>query len=497
MIPVIIAGAMAVGGGIAHHKAKKTNEEAEAIIAEAEDLYEEQKEELENTTNEAKKAMTSLGQNKQKVLKTSMVRFLRGWERIKDIQFTESNAITEIQNFTISTADVVEINSLVTNNNASFKAGASGAAAGGFIAIAAGSVAVPVVAVFTAAPALLFSGLSKCKQAQENYENALVTKYQVEEAVEKMKTSQTLYKAITKRSEMFETLLLELDLLFSRCAYALDRLTRKKNRQIKKIKTLDVFTEEEIKLFSITRSLAGAIKSILDTPILNEKGSLAKGWDSKYKEVEASIPSFSSDVKLIENKGIVPASAPKITLKESKSTGDLAKEIIRNLFGLLLSFAGAGCFYYFFNNQQITYSPDCIFYSCIILTICLLLFIKADNSYSFFRIIRNLTCIGLSILATMGMLILSNYIGPTKFWIDLLIGFIAFLCFGFFYNLLDTHRLNILRLLVKLLGFIVLMAAANLLAGYSIVKWPGFLSIAFLVLSIIASFLSENRALDA
>lgn len=497
MIPVIIAGAMAVGGGIAHHKAKKTNEEAEAIIANAEILYDEEKEELEISTNKAKKAMTSLGQSKQKVLKTSMVRFLRGWERIKDIQFTESNAITEIKNFTISTADVVQINSLVNINTSSFKAGASAAAAGGFVAIAAGSVAVPVVAVFTAAPALLFSGLSKCKKAQENYENALVTKYQVEEAVEKMKTSQTLYKAITKRSEMFESLLLELDLLFSRCAYALDKLTRKKNRQIKKMKTENVFTEEELKLLAVTRSLAGAIKAILDTPILTEKGSLSKGWDSKYKEIESTVPSFSTDVKLIENKGVVPSVAPKISRKESKSMGDLAKEIIRNIFGLLLSFAGAGCFYYFFNNQQITYSTNSTFYSSIVLTICLLLFIKADSSYSFFRIIRNLSCIGLSILATMGMLILSNFIGPTKFWVDILIGFIAFLCFAFFYNLLDTHRSNILRLLVKFFGFILLMAAANLLAGYSIIKWPGFLSIAFLVLSMIASFVSENWILDA
>ena len=226
MIPILVAGAAALGGGVAHYKANKKNKEANAILLQAQELYENEKQILTGTENKAKSAMVSLGKSKKHVLETSIMRFLRGWERIKDIQFIESDAISEIKDFSVDEAEVLEIRNMVNIYKSTAKSTASGAAAGGIAAIAAGTMSVPVFAAFTAAPALLFSGLSANKKANENYENAMVTKYQAEEAVEKMKTSETLYNSIAKRSDMFENLLLELDLLFSRCAYSLDKLTK-------------------------------------------------------------------------------------------------------------------------------------------------------------------------------------------------------------------------------------------------------------------------------
>ena len=70
---------------------------------------ENEKQILTGTENKAKSAMVSLGKSKKHVLETSIMRFLRGWERIKDIQFIESDAISEIKDFSVDEALPIQI----------------------------------------------------------------------------------------------------------------------------------------------------------------------------------------------------------------------------------------------------------------------------------------------------------------------------------------------------------------------------------------------------
>lgn len=491
MIPLLIAGVAAIGGGIAHSKAKKTNEEANEILEYAKVLYEKEKEILLKAENDSKDAMVSLGKVKTYVLNTSVMQFLRGWERIKTVKFNESEAIFELKNFTIKEADVLDIREMLNIYENSVKSSAAGVAVGGLAAVAAGSLSVPVVAVFAAAPALLFSGLNANKKAKENYENALVVKYQSEEAVEKMKTTEVLYNAIAKRSEMFENLLAELNLMFSKCAYSLDKLTKKKYKYICKGKTENLFTENELKLLAITRSLAGAVKSVLDTPILSADGELSEEWDAHYNEIESNISSFETKVKAIEHTGTVVTKVPEQAYTENSNNGNSVREVIRNIFAILGTFICGGAFNYYYNNKNFGLSPNSILYTATIMTTCLLLLLKSNNRYFFFRLIRDAACLGLSVLATKWMLLVSKVLGPTSFKDDLIPGIISFLVLGLFASLSDKWKSNIISLLLKISTFVFFAEVAYLLAGTSVVKWPGFLSVSYFILAICIAFMNE------
>lgn len=72
---------------------------------------------------------------------------------------------------------------------------------------------------------------------------------------------------------MLNELLIELNTMFSQCTSLLDGVTKKKMGFFKN-KTIDAkkLSEDELKLIAATRSLAGAVKSVIDMPILTSEG---------------------------------------------------------------------------------------------------------------------------------------------------------------------------------------------------------------------------------
>lgn len=66
----VVAGILGTGG---HLSAKETNEEAQRISEDAQDLYNDAKASLEKMQNETKKSLVKLGYAKKYVLDTSMV----------------------------------------------------------------------------------------------------------------------------------------------------------------------------------------------------------------------------------------------------------------------------------------------------------------------------------------------------------------------------------------------------------------------------------------
>ena len=84
-IPLILAGAAAIAGGIGHFKAKKMNEEAQRTIERAEDLYESTKRKLYNSQETMEEFLILLGNNKKFVLDTSMEQFISSYDKIKNV----------------------------------------------------------------------------------------------------------------------------------------------------------------------------------------------------------------------------------------------------------------------------------------------------------------------------------------------------------------------------------------------------------------------------
>ena len=83
-IPFLLAGlgvAAGVIGAGGHFSAKETNERAERVSLDAQELYNNAKQTLEAAQNKTEKALVKLGYDKKRVLDTSMKQFLPTFEK--------------------------------------------------------------------------------------------------------------------------------------------------------------------------------------------------------------------------------------------------------------------------------------------------------------------------------------------------------------------------------------------------------------------------------
>jgi len=187
-----------------------------------------------------------------------------------------------------------------------------------------------------------------------NLEKAKVSYAEAEAAVEKMEITKTLCKAIGERTDMFDNLLFELNSMFLPCTQLLERVTRKKLGFFKKkIKQKDL-TEDEIKLIAITRSLAGAIKSVIDTPILTAEGNISEEACIVYEKTNEKLPDFSNVVTQINQCEFKQAKPKQIKFKKNKekSKNNLLKKFISLLIFTLIIITGI-YFYFYRENRNI------------------------------------------------------------------------------------------------------------------------------------------------
>ncbi len=340
-IPFLLAGAAVAAGAIGalgHKEAKETNERAERMCNDAQELYENSKRSLELSKNEMEKSLLKLGNTKKKTLDSSMSQFIESYGRVKDIEFEESIGLNEISNLRISSQDIVELVNMSNIYDSTIKSGAAGAATGAIITLAAsgslpiitstlgaagtalaigevgmaaslagsaislGAAMTPLTAI--AAPVVMFTGISASIKADENLEKARAMYSQATAASEEMKISQTLCESISERSYMFDALLIELDKIFSGCTALLDGVTRRKMGIFKNKKvSYNDLTLEEKKLLMVTGSLAKAVKTIIDTPMLNEDGNLSFKLERVYNDIKKQLPGFidnGEEVKSID-----------------------------------------------------------------------------------------------------------------------------------------------------------------------------------------------------
>lgn len=333
-LPFILGGlAVAAGvlGAAGHSVAKEDNERAQRIARDAEELYDNAKESLECAQKKAEASLVTLGESKEEVLKGSIQKFLKVYDRIKNIELKESTGLNELSQFMIDKQGTLQLREISNIYTSSLSSGVAGAVAGSAVALAASgtlplvtalmsgtggflalgevglaatSVAsgvtfalssTPLVAI--AGPAVFFTALSASMKADENLEKARTMEAEAEAAVEKMKVAETMCAAISDRSRMFNELLTELDELFSECIDQLGGIVDKKavgegGSQV----DARSFTQDEVKLVAVTRSLAGAVKAVVDTPILNKEGSVSSESQDTYDNIAGKLPMFSQSV---------------------------------------------------------------------------------------------------------------------------------------------------------------------------------------------------------
>lgn len=325
----------AIGAG-GHISAKETNERAQEVAQDAEELYRIAKVSLDSAQNKTEETLLVLGNTKKQVLESSIRQFLQAYDRIKTIQFNESTGLNEISNFSIDPQGAIQLREMSDIYQSSFSSGATGAATGAVIALAAsgslpvvtgtlsvagsallvgevgaaaglvgsalsfGAAMTPLAAI--AAPIVLFTGISSSIKADENLEKAQTMYAEAELASEEMKIAEILCDGISERSLMFNSLLIELNSMFSVCTQLLDNVIRKKTGFLKgKTVEANKLTEEELKLIAVTRALAGAVKAVIDTPMLDEGGKLSEGSQEVYDNTTQKLPKFKEVVSEVES----------------------------------------------------------------------------------------------------------------------------------------------------------------------------------------------------
>lgn len=333
-IPFLLAG-LAVGAGVlgaaGHSVAKDTNTEAENVVGRAKKLYDTEKEHLESLQAETETILTELGMQKKHVMETTVTQFLDVYDKIKNIELSDSTGLDEIANFAIDPQEALQLREISGVYVSAFAGGAAGAVAGTAIALAvsgsmplvtgalslagtaltlgevglAGGIAgtallsgismTPIAAIV--GPAMLISGFSASMKADENLEKANVMLAEAEAAVEKMKVAGTLCQGIADRAKMFGNLLAELNEMFQECTDMLHGIVYSKVGTSQTKIDIRELTKEERDLIAVTRSLAGSVKRIIDIPILNKEGTLSEDANRQYNKISGCLPVFHENME--------------------------------------------------------------------------------------------------------------------------------------------------------------------------------------------------------
>ena len=279
----------------------------------AERKIEKAKEKVNESRKNCGNAIDSLGKRKVAVLDGSIKTFINEFEKLNHVELTESSGLNELQKMVLDKKSFTELKDL--QSMASSLAGglASGAMAGALTAFgaygAAGALATAstgtaiaslsgaaatnatlaffgggslaagglgmaggtaVLGGLVAGPALAVLGFVAGAKASKNLDAANANYAKAKEFEEEMKTAAALCYGIRRRSAMFNRFLIRLQTVFDPLVYDMTQIINEKGTDFRE------FSDDEKKCVASAMSLAGAIKAVLDTPILDDEGNLTE-----------------------------------------------------------------------------------------------------------------------------------------------------------------------------------------------------------------------------
>ena len=315
-LPLLFIGAAAATGMFGAGKTVKAisdNSKAGNLIKIANQEVEEAKEKLEAKRTEVKDSFDHLGRLKLTVLEHNVMSFIRTFEKIKNVDFTDTIGIEELRNLHIDAVTFKELKDL--GNFAINMAGgaATGAVGGALTAFGAYSAAMTFATASTgtaiatlsgaaatnatlaffgggslaagglgmaggmavlgglvAGPALAVMGLITGAKAQEKVNKALENKAEADAVVESLNAASYQCSAIRRRTYMLYIMLTHLDTQFLPLIWRMQKIVETEGVDYSK------YTMDSKKTIASAATVACSIKAILDTPILNEEGELTE-----------------------------------------------------------------------------------------------------------------------------------------------------------------------------------------------------------------------------
>ena len=308
-------------------KAVMDNSEANDVNDRANSIVSKAKKHITKAKEASGSSLQALGGKKAFVLNNGIKFFLDEFSKLKNVDFSQTEGLEEISKFvldkhnltglremsdfagsivggTITGAGAGALTALGAWGGATLLASAStgtaiatlsGAAAtnatlaffgGGSLAVGGLGMAggAAVLGGLVAAPALAVLGLFMGSSASKNLNNAYSNLSEAKKFREEMNTAAVMCNGIRRRAYMFERLLIRLDSLMYQAVNGMRSAINAKGVDYRK------FSPDEKKNVAAAASLAKAVKTLLDTPILTEEGKLTGESLSIADTVRKALP---------------------------------------------------------------------------------------------------------------------------------------------------------------------------------------------------------------
>lgn len=315
-IPLLFIGAAVATGvfgvgksikaSVDQKEANDTNERADNIVKYAANK-------IDSCRKNCGTAIDNLGTCKINILDNSIKPFIAEFEKLNHVELTASKGLNELQKMVLDKKNFTELKELQSMATSMVGGIASGAMAGAITAFgaygAAGALATAstgtaiaslsgaaatnatlaffgggslaagglgmaggtaVLGGLVAGPALAVLGIVVGAKASANKDKAYSNLAKAKEFKEEMDAASSLCIAIRKRANMFNRFLLSLNSVFEPLIYEMGEIIKKNGTDFRK------FSDNEKKTVAEAMAMAGAIKSILDTPILDDDGNLTQ-----------------------------------------------------------------------------------------------------------------------------------------------------------------------------------------------------------------------------
>ena len=361
-------------------------------------------------------------------------------------------------------------------------AGEIGAAAGmAGSALSIGASMSPMA--FIAAPVVLFTGISASMKADENLEKAQVMHSEAESASEQMKNSEILCNAVAHKSDMFHQLLVELNSMFSKCAAMSNSVTYEISINKRE------FTRKEYELLAVTESLAKAVKTIIDTPILSADGnSVDENAEKVYENTALQLPVLQQRVQVIDS---YDYNVKPVALKQ-KNKDDLSMvEAMRNVSAVVVAT--------FVFILLLVLLDNGLLFGMVFFSITFLTIMNNKTEFSFFKKLKSVITVSLAIEFIILLFYSCDYFTNLKYF--LITDIVAFviqlvvlvLCFQD-KNLTNSIKMTITRVSASLALFCIGLLLYDIFAnaiGISSLVTIILIEVLYIPGAFIAAFIAD------
>lgn len=324
-LPLLIGLAVVTGGvGIAKGiGAADTQSKANDINEKAQDIVDLAKEKMEFSRESSGASIKELGECKVDILQGSVIKFINEFKKVKNIELGKKNVefdefskiildekqLEELKDVTLIASSIAKgvaggavtafgayslATTLATASTGTAIAGLSGAAAtnatlaffgGG--SLAAGGLGMAggaaVLGGLVAGPALAVLGLVASSKANANYEDAKSNLAKAKAFKSEISAAIVESTGIRRCASMFYRFLVSLNTIFEPLVYEMSTIINTKGDDF------SLYSDEDKEVFAKAISMAGALKAVLDLPIIGDDGKLANDSILKLQAVSNKI----------------------------------------------------------------------------------------------------------------------------------------------------------------------------------------------------------------